>query len=123
MIAQSPEHGFQRTRPLLLLGANSFPFGEVLPTGGEPAESALGTVGDDNQGIVPEQMGNGVFVVAEIVMEGGGNGLVNPFELHQQQGYAVDKGDEVGSVLDTFRPQSTFEMRRGNRCLPGNSNQ
>ena len=97
VIAQSPEHRLQRTRPLLLLGADSFPFGEVLPTGGEPGESALGAVGENNQGIVPKQVGNGVLVIAEIVDVGGVNGFVNPFELHQQQGYAVDKADEVGS--------------------------
>ena len=56
-----PEHGLQRTRALFLLAElTAFPFGEVLPTGGDPAEPALGAVGDDNQGIVPEQVGNGV---------------------------------------------------------------
>ena len=72
MLAQPPKHGFQRTRPLLLFGADPFPFGEVFPTGGDPAESTLGTVGEDNQRIVPEQLGNGVFVIAEIVGVGGG---------------------------------------------------
>ena len=86
MIAQSPEHGLQRTRALFLLGTDAFPFGEVLPTGGDPAEPALRAVGDDNQRIVPEQVGNGVFVVAEIAAVGGVDGFVNPFELHQQEG-------------------------------------
>ena len=86
VIAQPPKHGLQRTRALFLLGTDAFPLGEVLPTGGDPAEFALGAVGNDNQGIVPEQMGNGVFVVAQIVVVSGVDRFVNPFELHQQEG-------------------------------------
>ena len=57
MAAESTQNGFQRNRRGFIFTFNAFPFREVFPTGGEAADAALRTVGEDYQALYQNRWG------------------------------------------------------------------
>ncbi len=74
------------------------PFGEVLPFGGDGADARFVAVGEDDEGVVPEELGDGGLVVAQVVVEGVFGRFGDGLELDEDEGEAVDEADEIGTA-------------------------
>ena len=96
-VADAAQHGLQRHPARLVLAAHLLPLGEVLPAGGDAAHPALAAVGEDDQGVGPEKLRDGVLVVAQVAGEGGLQAAVGGLEFDEQQRQAVDKAHQVGA--------------------------
>jgi hypothetical protein len=59
-------HRLQRDDALLALAVDLLPLVEVLPAGGHAAQAGLAAVGQDDEGVVPEEVRDGVLVVAQV---------------------------------------------------------
>ena len=67
----------------------------MLPAGGDAAQLALAAIGEDHQRVVPEQVRDGVLVIAEIVVVGVLHVLVRRFQLDEEERKTVDEPQEV----------------------------
>ena len=72
-----------------------FPFAEMSVFSGYGADFAFIAVAQDDQGVVMEDVGNGVFVVAQVVDVRGFDVFVDVFKFNEQKRDAVDKADNV----------------------------
>lgn len=61
------------------------PFGEVLPFRGDGADARFVTVGKDDQGVGPEELGDDGFVVAQVVVVGVFGGFGYGLELDEEE--------------------------------------
>ena len=94
LFADAPEHGFQ-SHAALLFFLQPFPLVEKLVFAAQRAHLGLQSVGEDQEGVVVEQVGDGVQIVGVVV--GVGVLHVHPggLQLHKQQRNAVDKAHNI----------------------------
>ena len=94
LFADAPEHGFQRHTALLLLG-QTLPLVEKLIFAAQGTHLGLHAVGEDEKGIVEEQVRNSILIVGVVI----GVCLLHIhgvlFQLYEQQRDAVDKADDI----------------------------
>src|SRR5437763_698403 len=64
LFAAAPNHGLERDRAFFILAANFLPLEKVFPTSRHAADPAFMTVREDDEGVVPEDLRNGVPIVA-----------------------------------------------------------
>ena len=95
-VAYTAQHGFQRHPASLVLTAHFFPFGEVLPSSGDAAHTALAAVGDDNEGVGPEKLRHGILVITQVAGEGGLQTAVGGLQFNEYQRQSVYKAHKVG---------------------------
>ena len=93
--ANPAEHRLQRNASFLRLAAHLFPLGKMLPAGGDAAHPALAAVGEDDERVVPEEMRNGVLVIAEVVGVRGLEAAVRGFKLNEDQRKTVDEAHQI----------------------------
>lgn len=55
---------------LLALGIDLLPLEEVFPFRGDAPDPAFASIGQNDDGVVPEELGDGDFVVPQVVGEG-----------------------------------------------------
>lgn len=67
----------------------------MVPAGGEAAELALWSVGDEDEGVVVEELRDGVLVVSEVLVEGFAEVDTGFLEFDEDKRESVDKSDEV----------------------------
>ncbi len=96
--AGAANHGFEGDGGWFVFIGDPFPLGEVLPGGGDGAEAAVGAVGEDDETVVPEELGDGFLVVAEVVVEGISERFGDRFELDENQGETVDEPNQIGTA-------------------------
>ena len=95
--ANPAQHGGELDRSSLIRLVQSFPFVEELERASERADLRLEPVGEDNEGVVVEDLGDGALVVGEVVLVGAAHVLVVAFELHEHQRDSVHEADDVAS--------------------------
>ncbi len=64
--ARASDQGLQGDDAFLALAVDLLPWAEVLPFGGDGTDAAVAAVGEDDEGVAPEEVGDGVFVIAEV---------------------------------------------------------
>src|SRR5207253_7752984 len=69
-LACPPDEGLQGHDPFLTLIVDPLPLPEMLPGGGGTSYSALAAVREQDKGVVPEQLGDRVLVVADVSIVG-----------------------------------------------------
>lgn len=69
----------------------------MLPFGGRRSDAGFVTVGEDDDGVVPEELGDGGLVVTQVVVVGVFGGFGERFELDEDEGETVDETDEIGT--------------------------
>lgn len=69
----------------------------MLPFGGDGADAGVFAIGEDDDGVVPEELRNRLFVVTQIVVVGVFGGFGDGFELDEDEGKSVDETDEIGT--------------------------
>ena len=94
--------GFQRNDTGFFLAADFLPFGEMIPSGGQAANARVDAVRQDDKSVVPEDVRDGVFVVAQIIVEGVLDAFVRGFEFDENQRQAIDKTDQIGAARIHF---------------------
>ena len=57
---------------------NAFPFGEVFPISSEAPDFTFGAVRKQNEGVIPKEVWNGVFIVSKVVVIGSVEVDINP---------------------------------------------
>ena len=82
--------------------ADLFPLAEVVPGCGGAADDALAAVGEENDGVVVEELGDGGFVVLEVLFVGEFELFVVGFEFDEDEGKSVDEADEIGAFVAIF---------------------
>ena len=94
LFADAAQHGFQRHTALFLLG-QTLPLVEKLIFAAQGTHLGLHAVGEDEKGVVVEQVRNGILIVGVIV----GIGILHVhcvlFQLYEQQRDAVDKAHDI----------------------------
>ncbi len=90
---------FQRDDSRLFLVADLFPFKEMFPASRHTADPALVSIGEQDKGVVPEELRDGVFVVAQVIVKGMLQSLMRGFQLDQDQRQAVHKADQIRAAL------------------------
>ena len=70
LVTDASDHRFQANLAFFAFVIDLFPFGKVFPLGGQATDATLTTVTENDKGVVPEELGDGVFVVLEVVVEG-----------------------------------------------------
>ena len=89
---------FQRDDARFALAVDLFPGVEMLPRRGETAQHGLAAVGEHDETVVPEEVGDGVQIVAEVVRVGVAQFLDVGLEFAKQERQAVDEADQVGAA-------------------------
>src|SRR5579884_605418 len=70
LVTDAANERFERDDALLALVVDLLPLEIIFPAGGQAADLALCAIGDDDGGVIPEQLWDGVFVVADVAVEG-----------------------------------------------------
>ena len=66
LFANAPQHRFQRHTALLLLG-QTLPLVEELILAAQSTDFRFRSVGEDEESVVVEQMGNGVLIIGVVI--------------------------------------------------------
>ena len=74
---------------------NLLPLSEVLPPGSHAADFALRTIGEDDGGVVPEELRNRIFVIAEVVLVGVLYRPMRCLQFDEHQRDAIDEPQQV----------------------------
>ncbi len=98
VVADAAQDGIERDDARLAFAFNLLPLEEVLPASGEGADTSLAAVGEEDEGVVPEELGDGVFIVAQVVLIGVLQAAMGRFEFDEDEGDAVDEADEIGTA-------------------------
>ena len=97
LFADTPEHGLQGHAARLLL-AEALPLVEELVLAAQSAHLGFYPVGEDEKGVVVEEMRDGVQIVGVVV----GIGILHVyrgfFQLHKQQRDTVHKTHNIGAA-------------------------
>ena len=94
LFADAPEHGLQRHAARFLL-FEPLPLVEKLVLAAKCAHLGLQSVGEDQEGVVVEQVGDGVQIVGVVVGVGVLHVHPDGFQFHKQQRDAVDKAHNI----------------------------
>ena len=107
-LADAAQHGRQLDVALLHL-VEAFPLVEKLPLRVDGAHPRLQAVAEHDEGIVVEQLRDGVEIVAVVHVEGIHHFHIVVFQLHEKQGDAVDEAHDVGTaaIEVAMHPQLT----------------
>ena len=94
LFANAAKHGFQRHAALFLL-RQTLPFMEELILAAQRTDLGFRSIGEDQESVVVEQMGNGVQIVGVVV----GIGILHIhgvlLQFDEQQRNPVDKADNI----------------------------
>ena len=110
-LASPPENGFKGDDSFFPLAVDFFPVIEMAPVGCDAPNLGLASIGEDDEGVEPEELRDGVLVVCQISGEGCLNLFVGRLEFHEKERDAVDKSHEVGPPLIHF----PHEPKLGNK--------
>ena len=97
LVTDTEEHGLQIHRSHLIL-LESLPFVEELVFGAEGTDLGLQTVGEHEEGVEVEQMGDGIQIIGVVAVIGGLDVHVLLFQLDEQERDTVDKAHDIGSA-------------------------
>ena len=97
-VAGAAQHHLQRHTARLVLALDALPLHPAAPVRGQGADSAVGAVGGDQQRVVPEQRGNLLLVVGEVLVEGGARRHAGLLEFDHHPGQAIDEADQIGAA-------------------------
>ena len=97
LFADAPEHGFQSHIALVML-RQSLPLMEELIFASQRAYLGLHAITEHQEGVVVEQVGNGVQIVSVVVVVGvlHIHGIL--FQFHEQKRNAVEKAHNIRSI-------------------------
>jgi len=94
LFANAAKHGFQRHAALFLL-RQTLPFMEELILAAQRTDLGFRSIGEDQESVVVEQMGNGVEIIGVVV----GVGILHVhrvlLQFNKQQRNPVDKADNI----------------------------
>lgn len=71
----------------------------MLPFRGDAAYAAAGAIGENDEGIIPEELRYGVLIIPEVVLEGVFQASVAGFQLDEDERNAVDKAHQIGAAF------------------------
>ena len=94
LFADTPQHGLQGHAARLLF-AETLPLMEKLVLAAQCAHLSLQAVGEDEKGVVVEQVGDGVQVVGVVVRVGVLHVHGVLLQFHKQQGDPVDESHDI----------------------------
>src|SRR6266699_4190716 len=95
LFACAANHGFEGDDTLFFLVADLLPLEEMLPASRHAADPALMSVREHNESVIPEQLGNGIFVVAQVVMIGVFQPFMRGLEFNQYKRQTIHKAHQV----------------------------
>ncbi len=95
LFAHATNDSLKRDNPLFFLVADLLPLKEMLPASRHAANPALMPVREHDKGVIPEQLGNGIFVVAQVVVKSVFQPLMCGLEFHQHERQAIHKAHQV----------------------------
>ena len=98
LFTDTPEHGLQRHAARFLL-FEPLPLVEKLVLAAKCAHLGLQSVGEDQEGVVVEQVGDGVQIVGVVVGVGVLHIHSGSLQLHEKQRNAVDKAHNVRAFV------------------------
>jgi len=70
MFARAANHCFERDDTSLTFRVDALPFRKVFPFGGDASDAAIASIREEDERVVPKELGNGVLVIAQIVVVG-----------------------------------------------------
>ena len=76
----------------------ALPVIEMLEFAGNRTDFGVNTVPQDDESIVVEQMWDRVLVVGKVLLVGSLDVLVDIFELHEHERYAVHEAHDIGAA-------------------------
>ena len=94
LIADAFKHGLHAHNTGVAFG-EAFPLVEVFKFTGHGAQFGLGPVSQDYEGVMAEQMRDGVLVIGQVLLIGGLDILVDVLALDKKQRDSVYKADDV----------------------------
>ena len=99
LLADAPDHRLQADEAGFLFVVNLLPFGEVLQPGRHAADPGFRAVGQDDDGVVPEHLRDGVLVVGQVLLVGEFELLVGCLQFDEDERNAVHEADQIGTLL------------------------
>ncbi len=96
-VARATQRRLEANDPHLALGVDLLPLREVIPGRVRRADLGVGTVREDDEGVEPEDLADGVPVVTQVVVVGVPHVLVRHLQLDENERNAVDEQHDVGS--------------------------
>ena len=94
-LAGAPQCRLQRHHTLLALGVDLLPLGEMTPRSERRTDERVGTVGQDDERVEPEQVRDHVAVVPQVCVVRVTNVLVRDLQLDEHQRNAVDEQHHI----------------------------
>ena len=121
LLARSPNQRLQGDDALFAFAVDPLPVGEMLPARRHAADLRLAAVGQDDEGVVPEQLRDGLLVVLQVVLVGVFEPPVALLEFDEDQRQAVDEADQIAPPLVDARPTPRTARPGRSRCSSARS--
>src|SRR6266487_3050334 len=96
LFAGTANHRFERDDTLFLLVADLLPLEEMFPASRHAADPALMPVRENNERVIPEDLWNGILVIAQVIVISIFNTLMRCLQFDKNQGKSVHKAHQVG---------------------------
>ena len=98
-LAGAPQQHLQRHPPGFVFPGYPLPLKKSLPVSAEGADAAVGAIGGDQEGIAPEQLRDGAFVVGEVVIESNASRHAGLLEFDHHQRQPVHEAHQIGPAV------------------------
>ncbi|MNP37173.1 hypothetical protein D3C76_1306070 [compost metagenome] len=89
----------------------ALPVVEVLKLAGDRTDLGINAIAQDDEGIVVEEMRDGVLVVRKVLLVGRLDVLVDILELHEHERDTVHEADDIGAaaIQVAFDPKLPYD--------------
>jgi len=94
LVEDTLEQCFHADRTRLILG-KTFPLMEVPELAAHRPDLCIHAVGENNDGVMVEEVRYGVLVIAQILLVRGSDISVHVLQFHEDKGDAVDEPDDI----------------------------
>ena len=101
------------------VGVDDLPVPEEAPGGVGGPDLGLRAVGEDHEPVGPEELRDGVVVVAQVLVVGRLDRTVRFLELRQDQRDAIDEQDRVGPTAMEIPGDPHLRCGQASRCSQG----
>ena len=71
----------------------------MLPFRGNAADAGLAAIGEDDEAVIPENLGDGIFIVRQILIVGSFKCFMRCLQFNEQQGNAINKADKISPAF------------------------
>ena len=71
----------------------------MFPFSGDGTDFTVRAVGNENKGVIPENLRNSVFIVTDVIVERGLQVLMDGFQFDKDQRNSIYKSDKVSTAF------------------------